>query len=296
MKLVIVGNCQITYIGERLRQGLQQNSEIYIPKPIHLISDEDIIELHQKVTECDCLAIQPIGDSYRGTVGLGTNFLKNILRNDAQSIVIPNLYFGGLFPTFGYLSDKNNNRILARDKLWEGQKPPFSDYHDYLMLISANKGFSSSEFINLVNSSLPIKFIGKLFDKSYDELEKRDRVCDVKATDLLSSADFSPSNFSSFNHPSNALMDRVAIAVLELAGTPRAVFKDNTVEEFAHPKLPVYPFLFESAHEFVIEETIKKYDFYSNFYQSQGFKERIAGVKLSNEYQLAQEIIEAANV
>ncbi|PKG98953.1 WcbI family polysaccharide biosynthesis putative acetyltransferase [Paraglaciecola sp. MB-3u-78] len=296
MKLVIVGNCQITYIGERLRQGLQQNSEIYIPKPIHLISDEDIIELHEKVTECDCLVIQPIGDNYRGSVGLGTNFLKNILRNDAQSIVIPNLYFDGLFPTFGYLSDKNNSRILARDKLWEGQKPPFSDYHDYLMVICANKGFNSSEFINLVNSNLPANLIEKLFDKSYNELKKRDRACDVKATVLFDSADFSPNNFSSFNHPSNALMDKLATAILELAGIPGAVFRDDTVEEFKHPKLTVYPFLFDSANEFFIEDTIKKYDFYCNYYQSQGFKERIAGVKLSNEYQLAQEIIEAANV
>jgi hypothetical protein len=296
LKLVIVGNCQITYLGERLRQGLQQNSEIYIPKAIHLISEEGITELHQKVAKCDYLVVQPIGDNYRGSIGLGTNHLKNILRNDAQSIVIPNLYFGGLFPTFGYLSDKNDNRILTRDKLWEGRKPPFADYHDYLMVISANKGFSSSEFISLVNSSLPVKFIEKLFDDSYNELKKRDRVCDVKATESLGSADFSASNFSSFNHPSNALMDKVSTSILEQAGIPGAVFRDNTVEEFKRFKLTVYPFLFESAHEFVIEETIKKYDFYSNYYQSQGFQERIAGAKLSKEYQIAQEIIEAANV
>jgi hypothetical protein len=296
VKLVIVGNCQITYIGERLRQGLSQNSEIYIPKAIHLISDEGIIELHQKVAKCDYLVVQPISDDYRGSIGLGTNYLKNILQNDAQSIVIPNLYFGGVFPTFGYLSDKNDNRILTRDKLWEGQKPPFSDYHDYLMVISANKGLSSSEFISLVNSSLPVKLIEKLFEESYNKLEKRDRACDVKATVLFDSADFSPNNFSSFNHPSNALMDNLAAAILELAGISGPVFRDNTVEEFKHPKLTVYPFLFESAHEFVIEETIKKYDFYSNYYQTQGFQERIAGVKLPNEYQLAQEIIEVANV
>jgi hypothetical protein len=296
LKLVIVGNCQITYLGKRLRQGLQQNSEIYIPKAIHLISEKDITELHQKIAKCDCLVVQPIGDNYRGSIGLGTNYLKNSLRNDAQSIVIPNLYFGGLFPTFGYLSDKNDNRILTHDKLWEGQKPPFSDYHDYLMVISANKGFSSGEFISLVNSTLPVKFIEKIFNDSYNELKKRDRVCDVKATDLLGATDFSPSNFSSFNHPSNALMDKVAIAVLELAGIAGVTFVTNTVEEFVRFKLPAYPFLFENSHDFVIEETITKYDFYRNFYQSQGFKERIAGVKLSNEYQIAQEIIEAANV
>jgi hypothetical protein len=296
LKLVIVGNCQITYVGERLRQGIGGNSEIYIPEAVHLIDENKVAELHQKVSECDYLVVQPIGDNYRDSLGLGTNYLKSLLQEDARAVVFPNLYFGGLFPTFGYLPDKDSNLILARDEIWQGKNLPFSDYHDYLMVVCAMNDFSPTQFSRLVTSKLSLEVKNKLFESSFSELKKRDEVCDVKATDVLVRDEFSPDNFHSFNHPSNSVMDRIASSILKITGVENVGFTDETAEALIHPKLPVYPFLFENLQGFsfsVIESTCS---FYSNYYNTEEFKDRITGSIFPKEFELALEIINLAHV
>jgi hypothetical protein len=295
LKLVIVGNCQITYIGETLRQQLGESSEIYIPEAVHLIDENKVTELHKKISECDFLVVQPIGENYRDSLGLGTNYLKNLLNKDAQAIIFPNLYFGGLFPTFGYLPDKDNNLILARDEIWQGKNLPFSDYHDYLMVVCAINDYSPTQFSSLVRSNLPLEVKNELFEFSFNELKKRDEICHVKATDVLDREEFSPDNFHSFNHPSNSVMNRIASSILKMTGVENTGSTNETAEALIYPKLPVYPFLFENLQGFspsLIEST---FSFYLNYYNTEEFRKRIKGSVFPKEFEIANKLIEAVN-
>lgn len=240
MKVILVGNCQVEHIASFMQQAVVDESvEITAAKPVYLIEQEEVAELHNQISQCDLLICQPIGDEYRSHIGLGTKYLQSLLNDSARSVVIPNLYYDASFPSFGYFKDEFGEAIRASDEMWT-QNLPWGDYHDFLLFASVIKGLDASQYIELVNKP-PLWDTEKLKQTSVSQMAQRDIACDIKGAEIFSMLDpIELANaFHSYNHPTNNLMSLLTIKILELVGLSYTI-TDFGDERLLHPKLPIY--------------------------------------------------------
>lgn len=265
MKVILVGNCQVEHIANFMQQAVvDENVEIIAAKPVYLIDPEEVVELHNQIRQCDLLICQPVGDEYRSNIGLGTKFLTSLLPDISKVLVIPNLYYDASFPTFGYFKDSSGEAIRASDPIWS-QNLPWGDYHDYLLFAAVLGGFSSSDYVRLVqqNPGWDVETIKK---NSLLQMEKRDVSCDIKGIEIFESlnADDLASAFHSYNHPTNKLMLEVSERILKKIGVSYTKLESDS-ENLLHPKLPIYSFT-TGFNSFSEETLLNSFEIYKSEY------------------------------
>lgn len=292
MKVILVGNCQVEHIASFMQQAVVDKSvEITAAKPVYLIEQEEVAELHNQISQCDLLICQPIGDEYRSNIGLGTKFLISLLPEKSKSLVIPNLYYDASFPTFGYFKDSSGEAIRASDPMWS-QNLPWGDYHDFLLFTAVNKGLSSYEFIELVNKS-PIWDIESIRDTSIANMRDRDIVCGIKGVEIFEQlrADMKlAESFHSYNHPSNELLVILASTIMRNAKIDAVDIKILEQEILLNPKLPIYK-ISTGLSSFSDDFLMKSYSIYKKEYTSN--KSSLALNVANDKYKMCQELIES---
>ncbi|NQZ87254.1 MAG: hypothetical protein HRT54_06705 [Colwellia sp.] len=286
MNIFFVGNCQVEYLAEFLTKMSKDTVNITAVKPVYLITEEEVHSLHENMTACDVLVCQPIGNEYRDNIGLGSQYLKGLLRSDAKFVMIPNLYFDAYFPTFGYLKDKDGEAIRGSDPIWEGNLP-WGDYHDYLMFASIIAGANADEFCQKISFKGQAVYTEKCIKESLRKMEQRDLSCDVKGEHLLNKFNFYYGDFFSYNHPSNRLM--IALAK-EIAGFLEIKVNDFECKEqrLCQPHLPVYP-LVEASAQVNLTQLIAVYDRYVSAYS--GNTEYLKNNFVSTKFKLALDML-----
>lgn len=265
MKVILVGNCQVEHIANFMQNAVADESvEITAAKPVYLIEQDEVTELHDQIKQCDLLICQPIGDEYRSNIGLGTKFLISLLPNTSKKLVIPNLYYDASFPTFGYFKDFSGEAIRATDPMWS-QNLPWGDYHDYLLFAAVLGGLSGSDYIRLVNQK-SCWDIESIKTNSLLQMESRDSSCDIKGMEIFESFNAAElaSAFHSYNHPTNKLMLELSERILEKIAINYTKL-ENDSEKLFHPKLPIYSFTtgFSSFSE---ENLLSSFEIYKSEY------------------------------
>jgi len=249
MKIIIIGNCQIEYLAKRLNCSEDlYNSQLICPKPVYLINESEVNQLHKDIRSCDILITQPVGNEYRNSIGVGTEFLKSLLPKHSTTLIIPNLYFAGYFPTFGYLKNEKGETATASADIWHSI-PRWLDYHDYLILASVSTGLSFDNFYTFISSDIKVKIFSTLFESSLQELKLRDNDCDVLAYPILEHFNFDTEMFNSFNHPTNKLMQHLACDIAKKLNLNFKSIMINDDEFLPFPRLPVYPVVLSSLNK-----------------------------------------------
>jgi hypothetical protein len=249
MKIIFIGNCQVEYLAKRLScsEGLY-NSQLLCPKPVYLINEGGVNQLHKDILSCDILITQPIENEYRNNIGVGTKFLKSLLPNHSTTSIIPNLYFAGYFPTFGYLKNEKGETATASADIWNSI-PRWLDYHDYLILASVSSGLSFDNFYTYINSDIKVEIFSTLFESSLQELKLRDNDCDVLAHPILEYFNFDVEMFNSFNHSTNKLLQLLACEIAKKLNLEFKSLITDDEEFLPFPKLPVYPVVLSSLNK-----------------------------------------------
>lgn len=100
---LIYGNCQIEPLREILKNqdSFTSKYQFHNLKPVHLLTQDDIQDLNNKITQTDLFIYQTVSDNYQGIEQLGTNYLCNLLPSEAQK----NSYSWGLFYRISSCSD-----------------------------------------------------------------------------------------------------------------------------------------------------------------------------------------------
>ncbi|WP_296049341.1 WcbI family polysaccharide biosynthesis putative acetyltransferase [uncultured Alteromonas sp.] len=292
MKVILVGNCQVEHIASFMQQAVVDESvEITAAKPVYLIEQEEVAELHNQISQCDLLICQPIGDEYRSNIGLGTKFLISLLPEKSKSLVIPNLYYDASFPTFGYFKDSSGEAIRASDPMWS-QNLPWGDYHDYLLFAAVHKGLSPYEFLELVNKS-PIWDIVSIRNTSIANMRDRDISCGIKGVEVFErlQGDMKlAESFHSYNHPSNELLIILASTIMRNAEIDAVDIDMLEQEILLNPKLPIYK-VSAGLSSFSDDFLMKSYSIYQKEYTSN--KSSLALNITKDKYKMCHELIES---
>lgn len=212
-KCLLYGNCQI----EPLRKILEKSSDFtkkyqFIDlKPVHLLTENDAINLEVKIAETDLFIHQVVSDDYQGIKQFGTNYLRNCLKKTAKAIAIPGAYFTGYHPAMINFKDGDGNKIT---------KP--CDYHDVNLLYLFDQGKTVTEAIEIIEQVdfYQAEYVLDNFKTTLQELRDRETELDITISDFIEQNYQKEKLFHTFNHPGVAVLSYLADRILELLELP----------------------------------------------------------------------------
>ena len=109
----IIGNCQAQTLRYILKKSVVFSNLFSLDDfpAVHVANTDDVSHLHDKISNCALVISQPISESYRNNIGLGTEGLFNKSPRDANRITWPSLYFSGYNPELFYFKSLDRNSV-----------------------------------------------------------------------------------------------------------------------------------------------------------------------------------------
>ena len=199
-KFLIIGNCQARPVARLLAEN---SNQINILEPIitHLARPEMEIEHQCRLNDADFILTQLTQETFR-VPHLRSNYIKELFPN--KTFVWPNIFASSQQPYLRYVTNKlKNTRIRG----------PLQEYHDLRIL--------SSWYENHGHKPLNLPVEDSVHQNSLKQLEDREKLCDVKISDLVK-ANFNRKRlFFTFNHPTTWLLIKMLERLIAL--TPVSV-------------------------------------------------------------------------
>lgn len=207
---LVYGNCQIVAIKSLLLQNLEfSNIYRFVElNPVFLLTPEDAPHLKKLVSEIDLFIHQPVSAQYKGKE-LSTDYLRSLVKENAQIISIPVSYFTGYNPELFYLKDQEGIVIAE----------PFP-YHDRNILSLYLQGKTIQETIQLIQSDdfYTLEQCQNNLDQTLSNLAMREeeQKLDVQLTSFIQKNFERYRLFHTFDHPSVAIIAFIAQSILKL--------------------------------------------------------------------------------
>lgn len=207
INVVVVGNCQARPLAKIL-ESLNPKVKVTATAIVHLLKSEQFAEYQQAFEEADLIVSQLVKDNYPCEF-VRTNFLKQRYGDKVLSIV--NLYFTGYTPDWFYI------RLPERGPL----RGPMGDYHNRTILRSWQQGEPEELAAQrLEDPEYNRRYLSEL-ESSFDQLKDRERMVDVKVSDVIETNFKKSRMFFTFNHPNMFLLRKYAERILKRAGVRR---------------------------------------------------------------------------
>jgi hypothetical protein len=317
MKITIVGNCQSQPLAALLA-ALCPDMEFVAPPPVHRIDAQGVANFLACLDQYDVVVTQPVKAGYRGNLGINTENVHSMLRPTQRLVLIPNMYFDGFFPTWGYMKYKDGGLRgkvelhKTPDDAYRGIIGTFqrSDYQCFLLLCAWLEGLTVSQAVALLETPFDSELVRSWYADSLTEFAGREQACRTRMAPVLQSiAEHPEYRFYSFNHPNKSLLTTLALQVLDiLRDAPQADDASiltsrvaHLADRFDHVSLPIYPFVSSSLglqrregtvlriydSEFSIPELVANYYVYFNCLGEDGLAVNASHQK----YKLSQKLI-----
>lgn len=210
-KCIIYGNCQSKAIANILRANREFNSQYEINNfVVHLASPEEAKQLARLVTKADLFIYQLVADNYNNCQELGTRYLANRLKETAQTITFPSLYFAGYSPEVFSLKNKQGVKV--------GEE--ICPYHDLNLLNLFYQGKSVNQAAQIIQQPdfYSAEFVVNNFKETLGELARRETRVDVKAVPFISKFYQKRKLFHTTNHPCSSVIYYVVNQILTTLG------------------------------------------------------------------------------
>ncbi|NCC83759.1 MAG: hypothetical protein EOM03_06490 [Clostridia bacterium] len=262
-KIAIIGNCQASPLADLL-SALCPNVNFVAPPAVHRIEVNEVATFLASLDSFDAVITQPIAAGYRNNIGIDTDNLRNRMRQNQRLVLIPNLYFEGFFPTWGYMKYKQGN---LRGKMPPGVLPDCAsdeifttlrknDYQCFFLLCAWFQGFSTKQTAKLLKTKFDSELLRSWYMNSLAEFANREKACDTRMAPVLQNIlAHSEYQFYSFNHPNKALLTTLALQVLDILTEKlqdkEALLRraDGLRDRLEGIQLPIYPFVSSSLGE-----------------------------------------------
>ncbi len=273
-KIFIQANCQSHAIKNIFLtlERLEEKYDILPVKPVHLWKEEDKEEIFNKIHEADIFLHQPIFE-VNFSIFASDNLVK-YLKEDAQVVSFPNLYFTGYHPQAIYLKNNDGKKVDG----------PF-DYHDK-NIVDAYKNGQSVEDVKkmfLDDRFYSSEQIEKNLEQSLKDLEGREKFTSIKMSPIIHNRMKGKKLFHIFNHPTNEMIFILVNKILEKLQEEPLVYQE--MQRFPNEMLGQIQFpVYKSVQKYLgIDEEVKlvfsgkEYSLdkmnrmYYNFYQTLSF-------------------------
>lgn len=228
-RFAIYGNCQTETLRDFLLSSNAFNRQhVFEETPgrlVHMMSEQDIQEFHDRLYRIDYLISQPIGDNFGGSGNrlFGTTAIVARLRRDAQVIMFPNLFFTGYAP--------DSYCVTYRKKFMQRPMP----VHDVNFIYSYLKHHGERE-------SVSADYAKKLSDPAFYSVEfirdhVAENIAELEAREVEASEKFKSDNVRFFPysgfvaewhdkillhysdaHPTEFVFDKFAEKILDFLG------------------------------------------------------------------------------
>ena len=244
MRFVIFGNCQ-QYGFATIAKALAPDHEYFLHEPCHLITSEGLIKLRIDIAKADVFIVQPIANGYRDNFGISTEELICFCKKDALIIKLPNIFFGGYYPSFDYLIAQNKVISYRQENQLENV---YGDYFDFFLLAAIEQELPINDLIDVLWSKATPKaseVISNIANESIATLREKESSssCNLIISDYVSENYKIQKLYHSLNHPANVLLFESVKRVLDLAGL---AYNQETVihiEILGNWRPPIYPLI-----------------------------------------------------
>ena len=220
-RLVVWGNCQAPALANILSQsqGLRQDFSVFKVPAVHEVSARQVPTLMRVIRNTDVLITQPVRSNYR-SLPIGTSDIRTALAPTARVLTFPSIYFRGFHPYLCYVHAKGPLGTPA---------PTIGGYHDLRFI---------AEAVTNIRTEADSCALKAAYDESLQTMQVREKALDIKVSDHVK--DLGVHSFWTVNHPSNALLLRVATAVHEQLGVEpiESLAADELLGELKAPLLP----------------------------------------------------------
>ncbi|MDY0276291.1 MAG: WcbI family polysaccharide biosynthesis putative acetyltransferase [Desulfomicrobium sp.] len=272
-KIAIIGNCQSLPLAELLR-ALCPDIKFVALTAVHRIEAGEVQKFLSILHTFDAVITQSIKAGYRDKIGVDTDNLRHNMVPQQKLVLIPNLYFEGLFPTWGYMNYKNTK---LRGKMPPDLLPKAAlqgvfatlrkmDYNCFFLLCAWFNSMTIDQTIAVLETPFDLDAVRVWSDNSLAEFAQREKTLHTQMLSLVQEIVKKPDTkywFHSFNHPNKALLEMLAVQVLEVLNIkkrPHACV-DTIPDRLGNIFLPVYPLVMSSLSvERIGMERLKIYD------------------------------------
>jgi hypothetical protein len=194
-KVTVLGNCQAAPVGQML--AMASSAVEFRPlKPIHLLGPEDLDATWRILAESDIVVHQAIAPPYPIT---SAQVLAEF--PDKTFVRFSSIFFSGLFPHLSFLRRPQGGTLPG----------PLGNYHDLRVLDAHRRGLSQARCVALlddVDIDVAAHYRGCIL-----ESRRREQSVDIAAMDPIEERIRESQTTYTFNHPDNAVLWQVAVAV-----------------------------------------------------------------------------------
>jgi hypothetical protein len=231
-RAIVFGNCQADAIAKLLARSAAFRRRFRLLRfpAVHEIKAADVPKLHAALATVDVAFLQPVEESYREGIGLGTETLMGHASN-AEVVLFPSVYWTGYMPTVNYL---RSSAGLVLDG-------PF-DYHDEVILEAWADGARAPEILALLADPDRPSRAPEEAEAAFGRLEERAVNLGVDIVPYLRARYREEPLFHMLNHPTDALLAHVASALAQTQGvTTRVVTRRRAAPLLGHTSYPLHP-------------------------------------------------------
>ena len=257
---ILYGNCQMDGLQRYLLRcpAFNDEYEIMLLPPVFDYTSARLRRLYEGFWKlCDLFVSMRVQRENRFSTKLATEELEALLPQRTKRLWIPNTFFRGYFP------QARKNKRNVDTEMHQSGRFPFSDY--YVDTIVARGGTAAQAIQRILQPDfLQGDEILKKVETSLEELEKREKDCDIRISDYIREHYRERQLFYSENHPINEVIKVVAGRIVRSLGLTWILTDAGEVESSFTLKgqdVPIYPAVIKALG-------LKEYDtlYYANRY------------------------------
>lgn len=193
------------------------------------------IEIDPLLSIMDLILTQPIESTNQLSPKISTEYLRQNMKKDARCIVFPLLNFAGYFPQYSLESKHVTlGKVLV-------------SYGDANIDRLNREGYSVDQIVETLSKDdfYSDTCLFRWFEQKFNEIESRDKDCDVKMSDWIRLNYSKEILFHSFNHPKESVVRELASRILNYLGIFDKTFEDEFIIERTSnmhmQEQPIYP-------------------------------------------------------
>jgi hypothetical protein len=216
----IFANCQSTALAKTLlehEEFSQKYQWIEIPA-VHELGNVDIEQVAKVIQEVDLFLYQPVATSDHRLENATSAYMLNLLKDSAQALSFPSIYFDGYFPHLATLGQHKSVLNLV---------------HDYFIAYCYAKGISKANCVELIGSDelYDKRTSKKLLKATLSSLKWRERFSriDIRVSAYIEENYKNKRLFNQFNHPKRDLFVHLCQKILEKIDVDNSEYSSLTL-------------------------------------------------------------------
>ncbi|QTC91174.1 WcbI family polysaccharide biosynthesis putative acetyltransferase [Brevundimonas goettingensis] len=209
MKIYVHGNCQAPTLGDLLAEACGPSVEVVTRQVFSIDLDAEVEDYRRDVATADVILAQPVGENYRGTEILSTQWIRANARSDAKILTFPVVYHRGQLPQCFAMTAWHNGRLA---------------YHDAHALDYFLRGKEADQFVDDTSTSdfLPAGLVHAELSQTTLELMRREHAAatDLRVSEIIAGRLTTEQPLHTVNHPTRSVMCELADQALDKLERP----------------------------------------------------------------------------